>query len=106
VPIAGSLVRADGARLAVAGRIDRLAVLPDRVVAIDLKTDRRVPNDAGAVAPAYVAQLALYRALLGELYPGRAVEAAILYTAGPRLVPLPAPSLDAALARVLAAPQD
>jgi ATP-dependent helicase/nuclease subunit A len=105
VPIAGSLVRADGARLAVAGRIDRLAVLPDRVVAIDLKTDRRVPDDAGAVAPAYVAQLALYRALLGELYPGRAVEAAILYTAGPRLVPLPAPALDAALARVLAAPQ-
>lgn len=105
VPITGSLVRADGARLSVAGRIDRLAVLPDRVVAIDLKTDRRVPEDAAAVAPAYVAQLALYRALLAELYPGRAVEAAILYTAGPRLVPLPAASLEAVLARVLAAPE-
>ena len=104
VPIAGSLTRADGAVLAVAGRIDRLAVLPDRVMAIDLKTDRRVPADAGAVAPAYVAQMALYRALLADLYPGRIVEAAILYTAAPRLVTLPAAALDALLVRLLAAP--
>jgi ATP-dependent helicase/nuclease subunit A len=100
----GSLTRADGAVLAVAGRIDRLAVLPDRVLAIDLKTDRRVPDDAGAVAPPYVAQMALYRALLTDLYPGRIVEAAILYTAAPRLVALPGDTLDAVLARVLATP--
>ena len=104
VPIVGSLTRADGAVLAVAGRIDRLAVLPDRVLAIDLKTDRRVPDDAGAVAPPYVAQMALYRALLTDLYPGRIVEAAILYTAAPRLVALPGDTLDAVLARVLATP--
>lgn len=105
VAIAGTLARADGAALAVAGRIDRLAVLPDRVLAIDLKTDRRVPEDAGAAAPAYVAQMALYRALLADLYPGRPVEAAILYTAAPRLVALPPTALDAALAYMLAAPQ-
>jgi ATP-dependent helicase/nuclease subunit A len=105
VPIAGTLARGDGALLSVAGRIDRLAVLPDRVLAIDLKTDRRVPEDAGAVAPAYVAQLALYRALLADLYPGRPVEAAILYTAAPRLVALPEAALDAALAHMLAAPE-
>jgi ATP-dependent helicase/nuclease subunit A len=104
VPIAGTFTRDDGALVTVAGRIDRLAVLPDRVLAIDLKTDRRVPADAGAVAPAYVAQMALYRALLADLYPGRLVKAAILYTTAPRLVTLPAAALDALLARLLTAP--
>jgi ATP-dependent helicase/nuclease subunit A len=103
VPISGPLVRSDGTVLTVFGRIDRLAVAADRVVAIDLKTDRRVPDDAAGVATGYVAQLALYRALLADVYPGRTVEAAILYTAAPRLVPLPAAALDATLARVLAA---
>ena len=70
----------------------------------DVYADRRVPADAGAVAPAYVAQMALYRALLADLYPGRIVEAAILYTAAPRLVTLPAAALDALLVRLLAAP--
>jgi ATP-dependent helicase/nuclease subunit A len=101
VPIAGTLARADGAALTVFGRIDRLAVTADRVVAIDLKTDRRVPEDAAGVAAGYVAQLALYRELLADVYPHRRVDAAILYTAAPRLVPLPATMLDAALARVL-----
>jgi len=102
VPIAGPLRRADGTALSVFGRIDRLDVGPGRVLAIDLKTDRRVPADAGGIAAGYVAQMALYRALLADVYPGRTIEAAILYTAAPRLLRLPAALLDATLDRVLA----
>jgi ATP-dependent helicase/nuclease subunit A len=52
------------------------------------------------VAGAYLLQLALYRALLQPLYPGRPVAAALLFTEVPRLVPLPAEAMDAALARL------
>jgi ATP-dependent helicase/nuclease subunit A len=42
--------------------------------------------------------MALYRALVAPLYPGRPVEAFLLYTAGPRMIALPGDLLDAAYA--------
>ena len=50
--------------------------------------------------PAYVTQLALYRAVLATLYPGRAIRAALLWTEVPDLMELSGAALDAALARV------
>ena len=50
--------------------------------------------------PAYVLQLALYRALLQPLYPGKKVSAALLFTEAPRLIALPARRMDDALARL------
>jgi len=83
----------------VAGKIDRLAVSEQDVLIVDYKTGR--PPAAGAAPPpGHVGQLALYRALLVTLYPGRRVRAALLYTGAPRLVPLGADALDAALARL------
>jgi ATP-dependent helicase/nuclease subunit A len=38
--------------------------------------------------------MAAYRALLREIYPGRAVRCALLWTAAPRLMPLDATHLD------------
>ena len=46
----------------------------------------------------YVRQLALYRAVLMRLYPGRPVRAALLWTDTPDLMEIPAADLDAALA--------
>lgn len=47
--------------------------------------------------PAYVRQLAFYRAVLGQLYPQRAVRAALLWTEAPEFMEIPASALDAML---------
>jgi len=90
----------DGKPRAVAGKIDRLAVTDADVLIVDYKTNRPAPTTLEAVPPAYGLQLALYRALLKPLYPGRAVRAALLFTEAPRLIELPARAMDAALARL------
>ena len=53
------------------------------------------------VPPAYIAQLALYRALVQRIYPGRAVRGLVLWTVAPRLMELPQATLDAALKNIL-----
>ncbi|MBS3648701.1 double-strand break repair helicase AddA [Pseudaminobacter sp. 19-2017] len=89
-----------GERRAISGKIDRLAVTESEVLIIDYKTNRPPPADLAAVPPAYVAQLALYRALLQPIYPGRRVAAALLFTEAPRLIELPVAAMDEALARL------
>ncbi|HEV7353513.1 MAG TPA: double-strand break repair helicase AddA [Brevundimonas sp.] len=90
--------RVPGLPAAIDGRIDRLVITPDKVLIVDFKTRRPAPDRVGDVEPAYVLQLALYRAVLMTLYPGRAVEAALVWTDGPRLMPVPAALMDAAIA--------
>ena len=85
-------VIADG--LVVSGTVDRLLVTPERVRVVDFKTSRRAPGTLGEVPEYHLRQLAAYRAALGVIFPGRAVEAALLYTAGPVLFDLPADLLD------------
>ncbi len=82
---------------AVSGQIDRISVDEARVLIVDYKTNRPPPKSVEAVPFAYRAQLALYRELLAPLYPGRVVEAALLFTEGPYLLPLPEASMDEAL---------
>ncbi len=75
--------------VAVSGRVDRLVVEPGRVLVADFKTNRPAPATIEAADPAYVRQMALYWALLGEVFPGRRVEAALIWTDGPKLMPIP-----------------
>jgi ATP-dependent helicase/nuclease subunit A len=82
----------------VNGQIDRLLVRDGEILAVDYKTARPVPADASKVPSAYVAQMALYRAALGEIFPGRTVRCALLYTASARLVEVPPELMDAVLA--------
>ena len=49
---------------------------------------------------AYIAQLALYRAVLAQLYPGRLVSAALVWTYIPDLMELSPADLDSALGAV------
>ncbi|MBJ7440900.1 MAG: double-strand break repair helicase AddA [Sphingopyxis sp.] len=79
----------------VAGIVDRLLVTADAVTVIDYKTGRHVPIDAAAVQPAYLRQMAAYRGALAAIFPGRRIDAALLYTAGPRLIALDDVLLDA-----------
>lgn len=83
----------------VSGRMDRLVVTPDRVLVVDYKTNRPAPERAEDADPAYVRQLAVYVSILRQLYPDRPVEAALVWTDGPRLTPVPAALMEAALAR-------
>ncbi|ESR26001.1 double-strand break repair helicase AddA [Lutibaculum baratangense] len=70
-------------------QIDRMAVTDGRVLIVDYKSDRAVPASIGEAPAAYLAQLAAYRQLARQIYPEKVVEAAILWTAAPRLDPVP-----------------
>jgi ATP-dependent helicase/nuclease subunit A len=90
----------------VSGQVDRLVVTGDEVLIADYKTNRPAPRTLAEISARhadYVRQLALYRAVLLRLYPGRPVRAALLWTDTPDLMEVPAADLDAALA-VLTSP--
>jgi ATP-dependent helicase/nuclease subunit A len=87
----------------VSGQIDRLVVTDDEVLVLDFKTSSRAPDPDAALPRPYVLQLALYRALLAEIYPGRTIRAFLVWTAGPLVREVSADRLDDALALVGAA---
>ena len=99
VPIVGRIARAARDPIPVAGQVDRLAVTDETVLIADYKTDRIVPDRLDQAHP-YVAQLALYRAVLARVFPGKTVRAALLFTEGPKLMELPATAMDAALTKL------
>jgi ATP-dependent helicase/nuclease subunit A len=82
----------------ISGRMDRLVVTPDRVLVVDYKTNRPAPDRIEDADPAYVLQMAVYASVLARLYPDRTVEAALVWTDGPRLMAVPADLMRAALA--------
>jgi len=82
----------------ISGRMDRLVITPDRVLVVDYKTNRPAPDRIEDADPAYVLQMAVYASVLARLYPDRTVEAALVWTDGPRLMPVPAALMQAALA--------
>lgn len=84
VPVAGRV-----GDIAISGQIDRLAVTGSEVLIVDFKTNRPPPLHPADVSPAYRAQLALYKAALGQVFPGKTVRCALLWTDGPRLMPVP-----------------
>jgi len=89
-PIAGRIA---GRRYA--GVIDRLALDAERALIVDFKTNRPPPGDAAQTPPAYLRQMALYRALARQAFPGLRVETGLLWTEAPRLDMLDDRLLDA-----------
>ncbi|HXG81121.1 MAG TPA: double-strand break repair helicase AddA [Sphingomicrobium sp.] len=83
-PIAVTL--ADGR--VIAGTVDRLCIGADLVRVVDFKTGRNVPADVSAIPPAHRAQMEAYAQALSVIFPGRRVEASLLYTSGPKLITL------------------
>lgn len=74
--------------IVVSGTVDRLSVTDDPVQVIDFKTGSFVPDDADLAPIAHLRQMAAYAAALAVIFPGRAIEAVLLYTSGPRLISL------------------
>ncbi len=73
----------------VSGTVDRLLVNETRVRVVDFKTTRSVPGTLEDVPEYHLRQMAAYVAALRVIFPERAVEAALLYTAGPVSFALP-----------------
>ncbi|MDF3061932.1 MAG: double-strand break repair helicase AddA [Microvirga sp.] len=102
VAIVGRL-RVDGEERPVSGQIDRLAVLDAEVLVADFKSDARVTVPGAAPPRAYAAQLAVYRALLQDVYPGRRIRAFLVWTAaGPLIQEVAGTELDETLGLVTA----
>ncbi|MFZ1103961.1 MAG: PD-(D/E)XK nuclease family protein, partial [Hyphomicrobiaceae bacterium] len=97
VPIAAELPPPGGRgpALRLTGKIDRLVVTDEKVLILDYKTNRPSPTDEQSVPEAYLFQLAAYRLGIAQIFPGRTVEAAILWTDGLRCMRLPQDRLDA-----------
>ena len=85
--------------LEITGQIDRLVITDNAVLIVDYKTNRPPPDREEDVAPAYVAQLAAYRAGIREIFPEKEVRAALLWTDSARLMQISDASLDAAEAQ-------
>jgi ATP-dependent helicase/nuclease subunit A len=77
----------------IGGLIDRLLVLPSRILIADFKTDRQPPGDAAAIPLPYLAQLAAYAAVLQAIYPDRTVHALLIWTTIGAVMPVPAAML-------------
>ena len=71
----------------IAGTVDRLLVEESRISVIDFKTGK-VPATESFIPNAHRAQMTAYAEALQVIFPGRAISAALLYTAGPKLIEL------------------
>lgn len=80
----------------LSGRIDRLVVDEAGVLVVDYKSDAHVPSRVEDVSGKYLTQLGLYALVAGQLFPGRAVRAAILWTELESLMNLPSDLLEQA----------
>ena len=78
VELTAALPELDGRR--VHGTVDLLLIEPARVLAIDYKSNAIVPDHPGAIPDGILRQMGAYAAMLGQIYPGRAIETAILWT--------------------------
>ena len=91
VPIAADLPDPAGRRpnLRITGQIDRLVQRPREVLLLDYKTNRPPPQEPTQVPEAYLSQLATYRLVIRQIFPGLNIHAAILWTDGAQLMPIP-----------------
>jgi len=81
-------------------QIDRLCLQGDRVIIVDYKSNRKVPETEDGIDRIYWAQMAAYRGLVQSLYPKKKIECALLWTSAPRLMWLSSQKLDHALTQI------
>lgn len=94
VALTGDITLPNGQIRSVLGRIDRLVVNADRVIVADFKTGR------GPARPRELTQLALYRALLAVIYPGRAIDCVLVFTEAFRAETIDVAALDRAFSQL------
>jgi ATP-dependent helicase/nuclease subunit A len=93
VPVIGTVGGPEGPEV-ISGQVDRLIVRDDGIMVLDYKTSRPAPDTPAGVSPAYLRQMAAYRAVFNGLWPGRPVRCALIWTSIPRLMELDDTLLD------------
>lgn len=83
----------------LSGTIDRLIITNKTVLAVDYKSNTIVPDRPASVPEGLLRQMAAYDTALRQIYPGRDVQVALLWTRTAQLMPLPSAVLDDARAR-------
>ncbi|ASC05718.1 double-strand break repair helicase AddA [Acetobacter pasteurianus] len=78
----------------IVGQVDRLRVLPNKVLVCDFKTGRHAPRGVEDTPVLYLRQMAAYRALLQGIWPDRPVVCVLVWTEMPRADVLPDALLD------------
>ncbi|MBO6037097.1 MAG: PD-(D/E)XK nuclease family protein, partial [Acetobacter sp.] len=73
----------------IVGQVDRLCILPDRVIVCDFKTGRHIPHNAEKTPVSYLRQMAVYRALLQQLWPNKTIDCVLVWVDEPRADILP-----------------
>ncbi|WP_306110379.1 MULTISPECIES: double-strand break repair helicase AddA [Roseovarius] len=96
VPVSANLDALGGRR--IHGAIDRLIVTPEKILAVDFKTNAVVPNAPADVPSGLLRQMGAYAHALQQIYPGRSIETALLWTRTATLMPLPHDLVTQALA--------
>ncbi|AXI44605.1 double-strand break repair helicase AddA [Sulfitobacter sp. SK012] len=81
------------------GIIDRLLISPQRILAIDFKSNRLVPSEASTCPEGLLRQMGAYAQALRAIYPNQTIETAILWTRDRSLMALPHDLVTSALAR-------
>lgn len=92
VAISGEVVLPSGRSVPVLGRIDRLKIGENDVTIADFKTS------VGNLKPRDVVQLALYRAVIAQIFPERRVRTLAVFTQNARVLEVPEQELVEALA--------
>ncbi|MEL6690771.1 MAG: PD-(D/E)XK nuclease family protein, partial [Pseudomonadota bacterium] len=81
------------------GVIDRLVVEGDEVLAVDFKSNRKEPATADQVPEGLLRQMGAYADALEQIFPGKTIRLAILWTHSARLMELTQASVMEALQR-------
>jgi ATP-dependent helicase/nuclease subunit A len=98
VPLVGRITPPMREALLVTGQVDRLIVTENEVWIADYKTNRPAPRTLESVPRTYIRQLALYRLLLGRMYPAHIVRCALVWTEVPDLMEIPPVTMQQLLA--------
>ena len=85
---------------AMRGYIDRLIIDPTRILAVDYKSHSTPPTSPETTPDSILAQMGAYHYGLGQIYPDRDIETAILWTRTATLMPLPKDLIYAALEKI------
>ena len=97
VEITAPLASLDNRR--IHGIIDRLIITPERVLAVDFKSNAVVPERAEETPEGLLRQMGAYAEALMHVYPGRQIETALVWTRTATLMPLAHDLVLAALRR-------
>ncbi len=72
----------------ISGTIDRLIISGTSILAVDFKTNRRVPETQNDVPIGLLRQMGAYLSALKIIYPTHTIEVALLWTQNQQLMPL------------------